>query len=73
MNNKLENFIAEYSLNFKEIRSCIVLLQQAIQNDFSETNLKDIDNNLEIIIDKLDRILEDINETEESLFSSQSR
>ena len=69
MDTILENFIAEYSLNFKEIRSCIVILQQAIQNEFTETNLKDIDNNLEIIIDKLDRILENIKRAEKNSFN----
>ncbi len=64
MDKNFENLIAEYGLNFKEIRSYIVVLQQAIQNEFSETNLSDIDNSLEIIIERIDNIIKNINEIE---------
>lgn len=64
MDKNFENLIAEYVLNFKEIRSYIVVLQQAIQNEFSETNLSDIDNSLEIIIERIDNIIKNINEIE---------
>lgn len=64
MDKNFENLIAEYVLNFKEIRSYIVVLQQAIQNEFSETNLSDIDNSLAIIIERIDNIIKNINEIE---------
>lgn len=68
MESSLENLISEHTLNLKEILSSIVLLQQAIQNEYAEIKLKDIDNHLEIIIEKLNDTIINTDEIEKTLF-----
>ncbi len=57
----MEDLINEYQLKLKEIRSCIVVLQQAIQNENKEVDYSDVDNYLEIILEKINKIIKDFN------------
>lgn len=68
MESSLENLISEHILNLKEILSSIVLLQQAVQNEYAEIKLKDIDNNLEILIEKLNNTVKNTDEIEKIMF-----
>ncbi len=43
------------------MRSCVVILQKALQNENDEVLLKDIDNYLEIILGKIDLIIKNTN------------
>ncbi len=44
-----------------EIKSSLILTQQAVQNDDNQPSLTDIDNTLELIIDKFGNITSDFN------------
>lgn len=44
--------------NLSEIKSNMVILQQAVQNEYNRANLDDIDNNLELLINKFDTIID---------------
>ena len=57
----MEDLINEYQLKLKEIRSCIIVLQQAIQNENKEVDYSDVDNYLEIILEKINKIIKDFN------------
>lgn len=57
----MEDLINEYQLKLKEIRSCIVVLQQVIQNENKEVDYSDVDNYLEIILEKINKIIKDFN------------
>lgn len=57
----MENHIKDMSLQLEELRSCVVILQKALQNENDEVFLKDIDNYLEIILGKIDLIIKNTN------------
>lgn len=44
--------------NLSEIKSNMVILQQTVQNEYNRANLDDIDNNLELLINKFDTIID---------------
>lgn len=54
----MENMHAEFVLQLQEIRSCIVVLQVAAQNESIPIDIPDVGNNLEIIREKLDKIID---------------
>ncbi len=54
----MENKIADLKLELKEIKSCIYILQKAIENENNEIILSDISNYLEIALNKLDKMIE---------------
>ncbi len=58
----MENKIADLRLGLKEIRSCIYILQKAIENENEEIFLFDISNYLEVALNKLDKIIENFSE-----------
>ena len=54
----MEDLINEYQLQLQEVRSCIVVLQQAVQNENKEMTYCDVDNYLEIVLEKINKIIE---------------
>ena len=54
----MENMYAEFVLQLQEIRSCIIVLQVAAQNESIPIDIPDVGNNLEIIREKLDKIID---------------
>ena len=49
----MENKIADFYLQLKELKSCIIILQKAVENESEEIETTDIRNYLEIIKDKI--------------------
>lgn len=58
----MEDLIADYKLQVKELRSLIVVLQKAVQNEYDEILKKDISNYLELALNKIDTLIKNINE-----------
>lgn len=56
MCTKIEDKYTAFLAHLKEIKSSMILLQNAVRNEFDETNLKDIDNLLEILNNKFNEI-----------------
>ena len=55
----MENHLSEIQLEIKEIISCVKILQLAIQNNSQDIMYDNIDDNLEIVRCKLEKILND--------------
>ena len=53
----MEDKIADFYLQLQEIRSCIIILQKAIENEDEETGLSDINNYLTIALDKINHVI----------------
>ena len=53
--------VCELKLDISEIKSQIKVLQTAIQNEYSEISKQDIDNTLEILKNKIESVLLNIN------------
>ncbi len=60
----MENNLSEYRLGLEEIRSCIVILQKAVENEGDEILPSDISNYLEIALDKMDVLLQNFDNIE---------
>lgn len=58
MDEKINNL----QLCIEEIHSSVVILQRAIQYENGSISLSDIDNYLEIILERIDKILNELNE-----------
>lgn len=58
----MEDKINNVELCIEEIHSSVVILQKAVQCKSGKPSLSDIDNYLEIILEKINNILNDINE-----------
>ncbi len=61
----MENNAPDLYLNLKEIRSCLIILQKAIQNESEndEIEYSDISNYLEIAINKMEHVITLFEET----------
>lgn len=55
----MEDLIADYKLQRRELRSLIIILQKATQNDEQDFN-KEIDDYLELTISKINNLLSNI-------------
>lgn len=55
----MEDKFAELTMSFTEVKSCLIVLQQAVQNEHDELTLDNIDHSLETIIDKLSRVIDE--------------
>lgn len=53
----MEDKIADLYLQLQEVRSCIIILQKAIENESEEIGLSDINNYLTIALDKTNNII----------------
>ena len=53
----MEDLKNEFQLYLNEIRSCIVILQKALENECDEIEFRDIKNYLEIAKDKCDQVI----------------
>jgi len=53
----MENKITDLYQHIKELESGLIVLQNAVQNDNNIISLENIDNNLEIIIEKVKKII----------------
>lgn len=49
----MDDKLIELKFKIKEIKSCMIILQQAIQNKNDIVTFEHIDDNLEILIEKL--------------------
>lgn len=58
----MEDKINNLELCIEEIHSSVVILQKAVQCENGKLSLSDIDNYLEIILEKINSTLNDINE-----------
>ena len=58
METNLNEELLDIEGNLMEIKSNLVILQQAVQNEFNKATLEDIDNNLELIINTFDKVLD---------------
>ena len=58
MQTNLNEELLDIEGNLMEIKSNLVILQQAVQNEFNKATLEDIDNNLELIINTFDKVLD---------------
>ena len=53
----MEDKIADLHLQLQEVRSCIIILQKAIENESEEIGLSDINNYLTIALDKINNTI----------------
>ena len=53
----MEDKIADLYLQLQEVRSCIIILQKAIENESEEIGLSDINNYLTIALDKTNNVI----------------
>ena len=53
----MEDKIADLYLQLQEVRSCIIILQKAIENESEEIGLSDINNYLAIALDKINNTI----------------
>ena len=53
----MEDKIADLYLQLQEVRSCIIILQKAIENESEEVGLSDINNYLTIALDKINNVI----------------
>ncbi len=53
----MEDLIADIALQLQELQSSIIVLKQAVGNDFEETEKEDIYNYLEILTEKIATII----------------
>lgn len=56
----MEDIFNDTMLELREIKSSLLILQKAIsnENEYDTISYEDIDNNLEILIDKMDKVIE---------------
>lgn len=62
----MENELADLRMRIREIKSSLIVLQQAVQNENQIMTFSNIDDNLEIIIGKTDEALNNCIEIAES-------
>lgn len=55
----MESKFADLTLGLAEVKSCLIVLQQAVQNERDELTSENIDHNLETIIDKLSKVIDE--------------
>lgn len=60
MKTNIADNLADIQGNLREIKSSLIILQQAIENNNEIINFEDIDNHLEILIEKFNTTIEDI-------------
>ncbi len=53
----MENEFADIKMKIREIKSSLIILQQAIQNENKLISLSNIDDNLELIIENVENTL----------------
>ena len=53
----MEDKIADLYLQLQEVRSCMIILQKAIENESEEIGLSDINNYLTIALDKINNVI----------------
>ena len=54
----MEDKMADFYLQFQEIRSCIIILQKALDNESEELEISDISNYLTLALDKINNAIE---------------
>ena len=57
MEKEFEDKWADYNATLREILSSLQILQSAVQNLHNPPEINDIDNNLEIIINKIKEVI----------------
>ncbi|MGM9993646.1 MAG: hypothetical protein ACI37R_02840 [Candidatus Avigastranaerophilus sp.] len=60
MEYKIEDKLTELQGNLREIKSSLIILQQAIENNDEIINIEDIDNHLKILIEKFNTTIENM-------------
>lgn len=60
MEINISDNLTELQGNLREIKSSLIILQQAIENNDEIINLEDIDNHLEILIEKFNTTIENM-------------
>ncbi len=58
MKRDLETMSIDCVGDIREIRSSLIILQNAIQNEFADTENIDIDRHLRILLEKIDKTLD---------------
>lgn len=54
----MEDKMADFYLQLQEIRSCIIILQKALDNESEELEISDISNYLTLALDKINNAIE---------------
>ena len=54
----MEDKMADFYLQLQEIRSCIIILQKAMDNESEELEISDISNYLTLALDKINNAIE---------------
>ncbi len=69
MKLKTEDRFANMRASMDEIRSSMVILLQAVKNKHDMAELTDINNHLEIVINKTDSLIEEANNIYNEIFA----
>ena len=69
MQTNLNEELLDIEGNLMEIKSNLVILQQAVQNEYNKAALEDIDNNLELIINTFDKVLDKTKKFESKIYA----
>ncbi len=72
MTEKLEDKLANIQIGIEEIKSCIIILNQSIKNEYDPANLNDINNVLELLLTKINKIIKETNEISYDLFENKN-
>ena len=64
-----EDFFADFRLQIQETLSCCKVLQQAVKADEYIEDIKILDDTLEIVIEKLTKIVREANIIAEEIFN----
>ena len=54
----MEDKMADFYLQLQEIRSCMIILQKALDNESEELEISDISNYLTLALDKINNAIE---------------
>lgn len=60
MEINISDNLTELQGNLREIKSSLIILQQAIENNNEIINFEDLDNHLEILIEKFNTTIENM-------------
>ncbi len=52
----MEDLLSDYVLQLKELKSCIVMLKHALENEGDTPDISDIDNYAEVMLEKVDAL-----------------
>lgn len=65
-----EDKFTELRAGMDEIYSSMVILQQAVKNEYEEANTDDINNHLELVIDKLNELRDNAGKLQDEIFAA---